>query len=863
MTNLNDFDDDIADDIDDPEQEFWASNVLFALSMNDISEWKQDLEPEHNRKEATLRESFKLENNDTFAAHEVVFKHQSYPNFSYEDVEKEMNNETRSMAEFCLERHDDSAICAQRFTPTGTIQSFTYGELKRSARHYANRFVEMIPGLQKGDKVLLCCRNSWDLIVLYWAAHYLGLVAITVVPNHLERRYLMRYTCCKVLVISDEFYDSAKAEIDTQTKVQLVVRVELGGIAGGGELEEEFSCPHGVSDEYFDPIARETTPSFRVVRFQDSARSEKLSICAEGIFKSIRNMDEALWYFTSGTTGKPKGCVHGQIDLIYAGLTYGKHVMECTAETKVASSVAMAGPYAMGSNCVFPFCVGGSIFLDYGILPKTGCNGVFAAALQSDRGACYHSQKAGLILTESNCQTFVSIPGDIRALTMDIRAILQGKVEMNSFTKRFIKAACECEIVTSAGSPLPSSTFENFVYVHERLVEKFGADFGIDHRHGIQLLDGIGTSEIQHIFMSNSRGDVHSNIMCIGTVCPGYEIALMNVEYVPDPNGDPDVKCLKGELCVRTVFPGIQVQYSNQRPPKGTDYDAATEGVIFPSSTGNPGNDWYITGDLAMAKSINEVEHFFLLGRTGDRDDLQSQIKGEARGLGIEDYRMIQNVSDIVSEGGSFRMMEEINKELQLSDFTNPLVMDCFAFQALIDPSSVQKILSTDPQVEAKKTTIFIVAVTTSHWNENKIKYGFAKTLLVWADFLCEQIRTRKNQQLRSSNQTSLTVSTKEVEWITSKELDDKSRPRRMRSIVGESLSKTEKRENIHNTAIEVPHLNIIFIDEKKIPRTAPPLLKPKVGEMKKRVKYTLEKSGRSFEDADTLCMLSADEAFF
>lgn len=695
-------------------------------------------------------------------------------------------------------------------------------------------------------------------------------------------------------MISDEFYDAARAEIDTQTMVQLVVRVEVTAAGGGcvddkrhkggeglddGEEGEEYLCPDGVSDDYFDPVARERTDNtsppltFQVVRFQDSARKEELSLRAKSMFESIRNTDEALWYFTSGTTGKPKGCVHSQIDLIYAGLTYGKHVMECTAETMVASTVSMAGPYAMGSNCVFPFCVGGSIFLDHGILLPDGCKSgttgstVIAAALQNDRGACYHSQKAGLILTESNCQTLISIPSIIRSLTEDFRAILQGKVEMNAYTKRFIKAACECEIVTSAGSPLPSSTYENFVYIHEQLVEKFGSDFGIDHRRhsrrqhdGIQLLDGIGTSEIQHIFVSNSRGDMYSNIMSIGTVCPGYEIALMNVEYMPDHNGVPGVRCLKGELCVRTVFPGIQVQYSNQRPPKGTDYDAATKSVCFPSHASDPGNDWYITGDLAMAKSIDNVEHFFLLGRTGDRNDLQSQIKGEARGLGIEDYQMMQNVSDIVLEGGSFRTTEEVNRKLQLSDLTNPLVMNCFAFQALIKTPSIGDIV--EPQVEAKKTTIFIVAVTNSHWIENKTKNSFAKTLLGWANFLREQIETRKNQQLCCSNGT-LTVSTKEVECTASTKFNDTSGSTRMRPIVGEIFLRTEERENTDNTAVEVPHLNIIFIDEKKIPRTAPPLLKPKVGEMKKRIKCILEKSVTSLEDTETLCKLSADEAFF
>merc|ERR1712176_1171568 len=89
-----------------------------------------------------------------------------------------------------------------------------------------------------------------------------------------------------------------------------------------------------------------------------------------------------------------------------------------------------------------------------------------------------------------------------------------------------------------------------------------------------------------------------------------------------------------GELAVRTMVPDIEVCYSNDRPPEGGDYSKATQQAI--SFSGDDGADFYITGDMAMAKKEGDKHYFYLLGRT---KDLFSMLSSENRGMGIEDYK--------------------------------------------------------------------------------------------------------------------------------------------------------------------------------------------------------------------------------
>merc|ERR1719330_748692 len=122
--------------------------------------------------------------------------------------------------------------------------------------------------------------------------------------------------------------------------------------------------------------------------------------------------------------------------------------------------------------------------------------------------------------------------------------------------EQLVDALKRCKVITSAGAPLPPSTYLNFQFAAQSA-----------KLTGCALLDGIGTSELQHIFISNHVGDIRSGEGSVGKVCLGYEAKLLKATASGDGGWE-------GELMVRTKNKDIYVKYSSEFQPVGADYDA-------------------------------------------------------------------------------------------------------------------------------------------------------------------------------------------------------------------------------------------------------------------------------------------------
>jgi benzoate-CoA ligase family protein len=204
--------------------------------------------------------------------------------------------------------------------------------------------------------------------------------------------------------------------------------------------------------------------------------------------------DAAFWLYSSGTTGFPKGAVHLHHDVVHTVVCYGQGILGINAADRTFSVAKLFFAYGLGNALTFPFAVGATTILWAG--PPTAPN-VFA---QIER------YKPTL---------FYSVPTNYGQL-------LAHKRDGADFDLSSIRQA------VSAGEALPKALFERF-----------------KERFGVEILDGIGSTEILHIFISNRPGRAHPG--SAGELVPGYEARIVDETGNDVPDGTVGNLLIKGD----------------------------------------------------------------------------------------------------------------------------------------------------------------------------------------------------------------------------------------------------------------------------------------------------------------------------
>jgi len=185
--------------------------------------------------------------------------------------------------------------------------------------------------------------------------------------------------------------------------------------------------------------------------------------------------DAAFWLYSSGTTGFPKGAVHLHHDIVHTAVCYAQGILRMTAADRTFSVAKLFFAYGLGNALTFPFAVGATTILWPG--PPTPPN-VYGQIEQ---------QKPTL---------FFSVPTNYGQL-------LAHKRDGTDFDLSSIRQA------VSAGEALPKALYERF-----------------RDRFGVEILDGIGSTEILHIFISNRSGRARPG--SAGELVPGYEARIVD-----------------------------------------------------------------------------------------------------------------------------------------------------------------------------------------------------------------------------------------------------------------------------------------------------------------------------------------------
>jgi benzoate-CoA ligase len=247
--------------------------------------------------------------------------------------------------------------------------------------------------------------------------------------------------------------------------------------------------------------------------------------------------DPAIWLFTSGSTGKPKAAVHLQQDLPWNTERYARQVMGIREDDLTVSVPKLFFGYATGTNLLFPFAVGG------------------ATALVSER-----SEPQAL---------FDAIERYRPTILTSVPTMIGGMLNHPGGRERDLSSL---RLVLSAGEALPPELYRRW-----------------KETYGVEILDGIGSAEMFHIYISNAPGDVVPG--SLGRLVPGYEARIVSPDGQDVADGDAGTLWIKGESAA--VF------YSQA-------HDKSKEVLR---------GDWVVTGDHMRRDARG---YFWYEGRTDD-----------------------------------------------------------------------------------------------------------------------------------------------------------------------------------------------------------------------------------------------------
>lgn len=204
--------------------------------------------------------------------------------------------------------------------------------------------------------------------------------------------------------------------------------------------------------------------------------------------------DAAFWLYSSGSTGFPKGCIHLQHDMVIATEQYACNILKIRESDRFFSAAKLFFAYGLGNGLYFPLAVGATSILLSG--PPSPQN-VFAT------------------IERHRPTLFFSMPSNYAAL-----------VDHHRDSDEFDLSSIRLGI--SAGEALPASICERFT-----------------KRFGFEILDGIGSTEALHIFISNIPGEVRHG--STGRVVPGFEARILDEQGNPAPAGEVGTLWLKSD----------------------------------------------------------------------------------------------------------------------------------------------------------------------------------------------------------------------------------------------------------------------------------------------------------------------------
>ncbi|MEZ0114665.1 2-aminobenzoate-CoA ligase [Catenulispora sp. EB89] len=366
---------------------------------------------------------------------------------------------------------------------------WTYGDLDRRSDEIAHVLTADL-GVVPGNRVLICGPNSPWTVACWFGVLKAGGVVVTVVP----------------LLRSEEI--ATVAEI-AQVSVAL--------------------CTPGCDEQ----AAKAGVPGMRVVTFGGTGPEDLVARCEqapEQKFDAVQTSqdDVAMIAFTSGTTGRPKGCLHFHRDVLAIADTFAKHVLKAGPDDVFAGSPPLGFTFGLGGLVIFPLHVGAStVLLErgspealLGAIAEHGVSVLFTAPT---------AYRAMLTMLDSD----KSDGGSERDGAGD------GESQSERHGDARLSTLRRC---VSAGEALPAETWRAW---HAAT--------------GVKIIDGIGATELLHIFISAADDDIRPG--STGRPVPGWQAAILDADGNPVADGEPGLLAVRGPVGCRYLADERQGTY--------------------------------------------------------------------------------------------------------------------------------------------------------------------------------------------------------------------------------------------------------------------------------------------------------------
>ncbi|WP_337867501.1 AMP-binding protein [Meiothermus sp.] len=381
----------------------------------------------------------------------------------------------------------------ERLCLQGAGLRWSYAELLEQANRIAQVLIQDM-GLVPGNRVLLRAPNHPLLVAAWFAVMKAGGIAVTTMP-------LLR----------------------AKELSEVIQKAQISHALCDGRLREELEH------------ARSNCPTLQQVVYWGEGGSLEARMAHKPThFTNVETAsdDTCLIAFTSGTTGKPKGCMHFHRDVLAICDTFGKHILRASPDDLFTGSPPLAFTFGLGGLVLFPMRIGASSVL----LEKASPDLLLPTIAE---------YRASVVFTSPTAYRAMAAPAQ--------------KFDLTSLRK-----------CVSAGEPLPAPTRQLW-----------------KEATGIELIDGIGATEMLHIFISHTEEKAKPG--ATGKTVPGYQACVLDEAGQPLPPGQVGRLAVRGPTGCRYLDDERQRNYVQ--------------------------HGWNITGDAYL---VDEEGYFVYQARTDD-----------------------------------------------------------------------------------------------------------------------------------------------------------------------------------------------------------------------------------------------------
>lgn len=314
--------------------------------------------------------------------------------------------------------------------------------------------------------------------------------------------------------------------------------------------------------------------------------------------------DAAYWLYSSGTTGRPKGVIHLHHDMVYCTESYARHVLAMTEDDLTFSVPRLFFSYGLVNSLYLPLFTGASVLL---------------CQERPDPARVFD------LIERGRPTLFFSVPTSFTALLREAEA-------------RTPDLSC-LRLCVSAGEALPEP-------LYHRWLETFG----------VELLDGIGATEVGYIFISNRPGAVRPGSS--GQLLPGYEARIVDEAGRDLPDGEVGDLLIKGESVAGGYWnqhAKTKVAFLGEWYRTGDKYHRDRDGYYFYVSRSDDllrvGAQWVspveVEGALLSHPAVAEVA---VVGATDERGLMKPRAFVVLRESRAEDPRLREELQAHVRE---------------------------------------------------------------------------------------------------------------------------------------------------------------------------------------------------------------------